>query len=50
MTAAVTMTGADVPVIDWIIESVTVMVWFPAVARVAPEVKVWAPLSPATKV
>ena len=40
----------EVPVIDGATESVPVMVWLPAVARVAPELKVWTPLSPATKV
>ena len=45
-----TAISPDVPVIDGVTESVPVMVWLPAVAKVAPELKVWTPLSPATKV
>ena len=45
-----TAIGPDVPVIDGVTESVAVMVCRPTVARVAPEPKVWTPLSPATKV
>ena len=40
----------EIPVIGGVTESVAVMVCLPAVARVTPEVKVWTPPSPATKV
>ncbi len=39
-----------VPVMVPVTVSVAVMDWVPAVLRVAPLVKVWTPLSPATKV
>ncbi len=39
-----------VPVMVPVTVSVAVMDWVPAVLRVTPLVKVWTPLSPATKV
>ena len=39
-----------VPVMVPVTVSVAVIDWVPAVLRVTPLVKVWVPLSPATKV
>ena len=41
---------AAVPVMVLVTVSVAVTVWLPAVTRVTPLLKVWTPLSPATKV
>jgi hypothetical protein len=40
----------EVPVVPEETVSVAVMVWLPTVLRVAPEVNVWTPLSPARNV
>jgi len=48
--AAESLLGPEVPVIDEFTESVAVMVWLPAVWKVAWELKVWTPLSRPTKV
>ena len=48
--AADTVTIPEVPVIEEVTESVALMVWLPAVTRVALELKVCTPMSPAKKV
>ena len=48
--AGFTVMEPSVPVMVPVTVSVAVMDWVPAVLRVTPLVKVWTPLSPATKV